>query len=243
MLFKTKGIVLRSIRYGESSLILTILTEQFGVQSYMVNGVRSARKKAGKANILQPSYILDLVVYHRPNKNLQRISSFKLDYIYKNLYSNIVKNSIAIYISELLYRSLSEPEPNAELFSFTKTLLEWMDRQPNKKISNLPIYFTLKTAEILGFGIGGHYTSTTPFLDLQEGEFVPVNSNVYTLGEKQARLTNEFLSIRDWEQLSQIRLGPKMRSELLDCSLSFLKLHISNFRDLRSPEILRSVLR
>ena len=77
-LHKTKGIVLRVVKYGETSLVVTIFTELFGVQSYIVSGVRTSTKKGtGKANLFQPTAILDLVVYHNELKHLNRIKEFK----------------------------------------------------------------------------------------------------------------------------------------------------------------------
>ena len=52
MTHKTKGIVLRTVKYGETSLVAIILTELFGVQTYMVNGVRTSKKTSAKANLL-----------------------------------------------------------------------------------------------------------------------------------------------------------------------------------------------
>ena len=74
MVHNTKGIVLRVVKYGETSVIVTIYTELFGIQSYIVNGVRTTSKKgASKASLFQPAAILDLIVYHNELKNLQRI--------------------------------------------------------------------------------------------------------------------------------------------------------------------------
>ena len=71
---KTKGIVLRTVKYGETSVIVAVFTEKFGVQSYLVNGVRiSTKKGSGKANLFQPSAILEMVVYHNELKQLQRL--------------------------------------------------------------------------------------------------------------------------------------------------------------------------
>src|ERR1044071_7664870 len=96
-LHKTKGIVLRSVKYGESSLIITIFTELFGVQSYLVNGVRASTKKgSGKANLFQPAAILDLIVYHNELRNLQRIREFKWDHLYQHIFSDIRKNAVAV---------------------------------------------------------------------------------------------------------------------------------------------------
>ena len=74
---KTKGVVLKTVRYGETSIIAGIFTELFGLQSYLINGVRVTSKKgSGKANMLQPGAILDMVVYHNELKNLQRVKEF-----------------------------------------------------------------------------------------------------------------------------------------------------------------------
>jgi hypothetical protein len=114
---KTKGIVLRTVKYGETSLIVLILTEKFGIQSYLVNGVRiSTKKGSGKATLFQPSAILDLVVYHSELKQLQRLKEFKWNYLYQNIFSDIKKNAVALFMIELLTRCLKQPEANEELF-------------------------------------------------------------------------------------------------------------------------------
>ena len=87
-LHKTKGIVLRTVKYGDTSLIVTIFTELFGLQSYIVSGVRTSTKKGtGKANLFQPTAILDLVVYHNELKHLNRIKEFKWHYLYQHIFS------------------------------------------------------------------------------------------------------------------------------------------------------------
>ena len=89
-LHKTKGIVLRSVKYGETSLVVTLLTELFGVQSYIVNGVRvSTKKGTGKAVLFQPAAMLDLVVYHNELKHLNRIKEFKWAHLYKNIFNDV----------------------------------------------------------------------------------------------------------------------------------------------------------
>src|SRR5689334_1330858 len=98
-LHKTKGIVIRVVKYGDTSLIVTIYTELFGVQSYLVNGVRTSTKKGpGKANLFQPASILDLVVYHNELKNLNRIKEFKWSFIYQHLFFDVIKNSVALFM-------------------------------------------------------------------------------------------------------------------------------------------------
>src|SRR5580658_5066580 len=106
-LHKTKGIVLKIVKYGETSLITTVYTELFGIQSYLVNGVRSSsRKGPGKANLFKPAAILDLLVYHNDLKNLQRIREFTWAILYKNVFSDILQNAVALFMVELLQKCL-----------------------------------------------------------------------------------------------------------------------------------------
>src|SRR5215467_13355231 len=120
-LHKTKGIVLRTVKYGETSLIVSILTELFGVQSYLVNGVRASSKKgSGKANLFQPAGILDLIVYHNELRNLQRMKEFRWSYLYQHIFSDIRKNAVALFMVELLSKCLKQPEENEELFQFAE---------------------------------------------------------------------------------------------------------------------------
>src|SRR5690349_5064937 len=122
-LHKTKGIVLRTVKYGETSIIVSIFTELFGLQSYLVNGVRTATKKGtGKAGLFQPTAILELVVYHNELKQLNRIKEFKWNYIYRQILSDVPKNAVALFMIELLTKCLKQPEPNPDLFHFTEDI-------------------------------------------------------------------------------------------------------------------------
>ena len=105
--FHTKGIVLRTIKYGETSVITLMFTELFGTQSYLVNGVRmSSKKSPGKAGMFQPPAILDMVVYHNELKQLQRIKEFRWAFIYQQILSDVRKNAVALFMVELLTKCL-----------------------------------------------------------------------------------------------------------------------------------------
>ena len=143
-LLKTKGIVLRAVKYGETSMVVSIFTELFGLQSYLVNGVRTATKKgSGKANLFQPAAILDLVVYHHESKQLNRIKEFKWGYLYQHVFSDVPKNAVALFMTELLGKCLKQPECNPELFEFTEDVFEHLDRSSGTVMANLPLFFAL----------------------------------------------------------------------------------------------------
>src|SRR6187200_113375 len=101
MLHKTRGVVFRFTKYGESSIIVNIFTEMFGLQSYIVNGVRSRTVKSRIA-LYQPLTLLDLVVYHRENANINRIKEVKCLYPYQSIPTDIKKSALAIFIMEVI---------------------------------------------------------------------------------------------------------------------------------------------
>src|SRR5689334_24048619 len=143
----SRGIVLRTVKYGETSVIVSIFTELFGIQSYLVNGVRASTKQgSGKANLFQPSAILDLIVYHNDLKNLQRIKEFKWHYLCKKIFSDIRKNAVALFMVELLTKCLKQPEANPDLFQFTEDAIIRLDESNDIVTANFPLFFAIQTA-------------------------------------------------------------------------------------------------
>src|SRR6188508_830269 len=150
-LHKTKGIVLRTVKYGETSLIVTMFTELFGLQAYLVNGVRTSTKKgSGKANLFQPTAILDLVVYHNELKHLNRIKEFKWSFLYQHILSDVKKNAVALFMVELLTKCLKQPEANPDLFHFAEDCFMHLDESNESAAANFPLFFALHLAVFFG---------------------------------------------------------------------------------------------
>src|SRR5919112_908471 len=144
MLHKTKGIVLKTVKYGETSLVVSIYTELFGIQTYIVNGVRTASKKGmGRANLFQPSSQLELVIYYNEFKNLQRLKEFKWSYLYESVFFDIGKNAVALFMIELLQKTIKEPETNAELFYFIEDAFMHLDKASATTVANYALFFAI----------------------------------------------------------------------------------------------------
>ncbi|MEI9958629.1 MAG: DNA repair protein RecO C-terminal domain-containing protein [Ferruginibacter sp.] len=109
----------------------------------MVNGVRSTKKSSAKANYFQPAAILDLVVYHSENKSMQRIKEFSWAVLFDNVLTDVIKNSIASYMVELLQKCLKQPETNTDLFNFCEEALLELDKSSKKVAANFPLIFLL----------------------------------------------------------------------------------------------------
>ena len=242
--FTTKGIVLRTVKYGETSLIVTILTESFGVQSYIINGVRTATGKgSGKANLFQPAALLDLIVYHNELRNLQRIKEFKWAYLYQHIFFDVVKNSIALFMIELLHKSLKQPEVNENLFHFVEDAFIHLDKASAGVVANFPLYFSLHLMHLHGFRFTDTYSTNNTFLDLQEGLFQkePPQHPYFLEGEKSF-VTALLLRTMQPQELEQIRLNKEVRRELLQAYQTFFMLHISDFGVMKTLPVLKEVL-
>ncbi|MFL5772605.1 MAG: DNA repair protein RecO, partial [Flavisolibacter sp.] len=147
MISKTKGIVLRTVKYGETSVVVTMFTELYGLQSYLVNGVRTTGKHGNtKAALFQPAAILELEAYHNELKNLQRLKEYRWAYLYQNILSDVTKNAVAMFMIELLTKCLKQPEGNNELFYFVEDALHHLDTATEKVTANFPLFFALHVA-------------------------------------------------------------------------------------------------
>jgi DNA repair protein RecO (recombination protein O) len=244
MVHTTKGIVLRTVKYGDTSIITTVYTELFGIQSYIVKGVRqSSKKSGGKAGFFQPSAMLDMEVYHNELKHLQFIKEYRWSYLYENVLFDVVKNTVAMYVIELLQHSLKQPEANPELFHLIEDTLQQLDRGNDTLTANLPLYFTLHLAAELGFQMQGKYSRQTPILDLREGMFVTERpSHPYYLEDTQAEITSRLLAIQFYNDLENIHLNRTIRRELIQAYQTYLALHIADFGEMKSLAILQEIL-
>lgn len=243
-LHKTKGLVLRAVKYGDTSLIVTIFTELFGIQSYLVNGVRSSSKKGtGKANLFQPASFLDMVVYHNELKQLNRIREFRWAIIYQQIFSDVPKNAVALFMIEMLTKCLKQPEPNPELFEFLEDIFMKLDDSSGQVNANLPLYFVIHLSHFFGFRIDDNYSDQRPYLDLMEGSFVhEVPQHPYFIEGKQAATVAEFLKVMQLDELADIRLHGDFRRHLLQVFEKYYALHITDFGSLKSLPVVIEVL-
>jgi DNA repair protein RecO (recombination protein O) len=149
MLKKTTGIVLSSIRYKESSIIVKIFTRDLGLKSYLVNGVRSQAKNS-KIALYQPLTILELVVYDKENSGLQRISEARLHRANQLIPFDFTRTGLALFMTEVISRSIYENYQNESLFDFLSESISLLDNQ-NIALSQFPLVFLIEKAKFLGF--------------------------------------------------------------------------------------------
>jgi DNA repair protein RecO (recombination protein O) len=243
MTHKTKGIILRTLKYGETSVITTAYTERFGIQSYIVKGVRQQSKKSsGKGIFFQPAAMLDMVVYHNEFKNLNYIKEYQWGYLYEHVLFDVVKNTVAMYIVEMMHRSLKQPEANPSMFYLVEDTLKQLDKGGATLTGNLPLYFTLHLCGELGFRIQGEFTSQTPILDLKEGQFISeLPFHPHFIEGTLAETTSDILAINFYNDLENININRGLKQDLLQAYQSYIALHIQDFGEIKSLAVLQAL--
>ncbi|EMR03617.1 DNA repair protein RecO [Cesiribacter andamanensis] len=228
MLQKTKGIVLSYIRYRETSIIVKIYTEVLGLQSYIVNGVRSsgnAKSGGGRMGLYQPLTLLELVVYHQERANLHRIREIKCPEPFVYLPMDFQKTGIVLFLTELLSKSLKSEEPNPVLYQFLHHSIHVLDGQ-QEGVQNFHLQFLLKLSRYLGFA--------TPTADDFLEEVSP-----YISADAIDREAVERLLLEPYG--APIPLNGERRRHVLQMILQFYRLHVADFGDLKSLPVLQEM--
>jgi len=220
MLHKTRGVVFRFTRYGESSIIVNIFTAQFGLQGYIVKGVRSKASR-GKIALFQPLSLLDLVVYHRENANLMHIREAKCIHLYQYVSTDVHKTTIALFITEILNRAVKEQSHAADLCEFLISSLIELDQ--SNKVENFHLVFLVQLSKWLGF----QPQSTDEVLEGRQLDD----------GEERA-----LLEVLKADFSTPLQITNEQRRTLLDVLVFFYARHIDGFGHLKSVSVLREIL-
>jgi DNA repair protein RecO (recombination protein O) len=233
----TKGIVLTSIKYGDTSLIVRIFTFSDGIKSYLLRGVLASKKGKLKSAYFQPLLQLDLIASHKNKGTLESIIEAKVSYHYQSLHTDIAKNSLTFFLAEMLGNSIHEEESNESLFNFIEAALQWLD--VNNEFANFHLYFLLSLTKYFGF-----YPDTNNmdflYFDLVEGEFVKSPSLNPILEGESLKHFKSFLGI-NFDAIQSIRLNKKNRQELLKNLVLYFELHLQGFRKPKSLAVLNEV--
>jgi len=238
MLEKTRGIVLHTVKYGEHSLIITLFTEKFGRQSYIVNAARSSRSK-NRAGLLQPLFIVEAEVYQKKSREIQRIKEIRIVSPFTSIPFDVVKATQAILISEMLYKTIIEEEHNPSLFDFIESSLIYFDMMERGK-SDFHIWFLARLTWYLGI-VPDTVSQAEGWLDMKKGAIVvnePPHPVYMTPGitASFSQLIN--MNIQDLQSFSISRAE---RNSLLARILEYYQLHFGPAISPKSSAILKEV--
>ena len=239
MITKTRGIVLRSVRFGESSLIVDVLTKSSGRVSFMVHIPKTSKGKI-KKQYFQPMTLLDFEYDFRQRSNLQRIKDVRVSLPYSSIPIDPAKSCISLFLSEFIYYATRNEQENPTLFTYISTSLEWLDNA-YEDFANFHLVFMMRLGKFLGFH---------PFLeDFTPGCFFDLRNGCFTLSMP---LHADFLNAADaghlynlmrmnFETMKLFKLSHDDRNRITEIVLRYYKLHLPNMPELQSFDISREV--
>lgn len=239
MLIKTSGIVFKTKKYGESSLIVDIYTEEKGLRSYIIGGVRKARPAVG-ASLLQVLSLVDIVAYHREDRTLTRLKEVRPFYTYQSVPYDIRKSAVGMFIVEVARKVIRGHEAQPDLFAYLRDTLLLLDE--SDKYTNLHLHFMVGLSAYLGFLPGEHFDKTYQYFDLQAGTFCPAEpAHEHYLTPEEAEILHALLA-SPMEDAGKIQMSLPLRRKMLNRLITYFRLHIEDFPTIHSHQILEEVL-
>lgn len=237
MLQKSRGIVFRSTDYGETSLIVKIYTELFGVQSYIINSVRKRHARL-HANIFQPMTPVHLVVYQKGRPGIHRIADVRPHPPLLNIPFDVQKSSMIFFLDEVLFKSIHEEESNPAMFDFIYDSICRLDK-PGPAGNEFHLLFLLKLSRFLGFAPSRNFSKERNIFNLKEGVFqnsIPDHPHFIS-----GTLAVYFSEMLDAEYDSVRDISSTNRRLLIEAIVEYYQLHVDGFGNIRSHKVLEQV--
>ena len=237
-LITTKAIVLSTLKYSESSLIVKCFTEKLGVKTYLIRGVLKNRKGNLKAAYFQPLTQLILEASHKPKSNLHSIKEVHISNAYKSIHTDIVKQSIVLFLSEILSSSIQEEEENNVLYEYIETAFLWLDT--HDKIANFHLLFLMNLTRFLGFYPDLLSQNSASSFNLFEGSFTNAFTDKNCIVNSNLILFKTLLGT-NFDDIENVLFNKQERQALLQIVIRYFELHLDGFKKPKSLTILETV--
>lgn len=239
MLEKTKGIVVKVTKFSESSLVVKVFTEVFGMRTYMIRGVRK-KKSRTPMNLFQPLSILDMVVYEKDGRDIQMVKEVKAEYIYSTIPYEMSKTSMVVFLNEVIYKAIGEEETNEGMYQFIEQSLLFLD-ETEEKYFNFHLWFLAHFSRFLGFEASNNYSMHHTIFDMQEGRYTSLKlPEIISIHPPLSHIFNELhqSSIFGLE----LKLNRMQRQQILEKLHQYYQFHLPNFSELKSLQVLTEVM-
>lgn len=240
MLKKVEAIIIKAIKYSETSIICDAYTDELGLRTYIINGVRKKNSRVSPG-LLQPMALVEMVVYHHEDKDVNRIKEIKPSYVYQRIPFEVPYGAVGLFMTEVVQKTLREPEPQPLLFEFLKQCYVELDQTP-QKIANYPLWFLAHYATYLGLTPSIEQLTEESVFDYSVGRILAEapSGHHYYFSTHNTHLLAAFLELKVAAS-AQLELSKEDRKSLQQDLLHYYQYHLDNFGPLNSVAILQSV--
>ena len=239
MLTKTQAIVLHSLKYGETRLIVDMFTRSQGRQSFIVSIPKSVKGKI-KKQLFQPLTLLEIESDLRPKLQLQKLSDVRLASPFSSIPFDPNKLSISLFIAEFLYYALRSEQHNEPLFDYIVNSIQWLDAQTDR-FANFHLVFLMRLSRFLGFYPNLDHYQTGDYFDLRESVFLSTPPVHRDFLHPQEAEKIQLMMRMDFPTMHLFRMSHQERNRLLEVSLIYYRLHLPDFPELKSVSVLQEL--
>jgi DNA repair protein RecO (recombination protein O) len=239
MIISSEGIVLRTVKYSDSSVISKIYTREKGMLSFLIMGVYS-KKATVKPSMLQPLQPLEIHFYYHHNKNLFKVKELRPSVILNNLHFELSRSSVAIFMAEVINKSIQEEETHPALYDFLMKCILMTDSL-DLSLANFPLFFMLEYSKVLGFYPHNDYSSINNCFALHQGMFTDVcdNENYFILPPA----SEYFAKMLDtsFDHFDSLLIPKPVRQLLLKKLIDYYQVHLHGFKNINSLQVLNDI--
>jgi len=241
MILSTKGIVLHSMDYSETSIIARVYTQQLGLQSYIVKGVRKKGARI-KRNLFAPLSIIHLTANHKEGEGLRVMRDASCSHHINSIATDMAKTAVSIFISELLTRAIPSQMADPNLYQFIEDAVLSLEGS-NESIAGFPLGFTISLTQFMGFDPHNNFSTENHYFDMVGGNFChQPPEHPYYFSSPLSNIFSEILTAID-AGIICIRTDYAIRNELLKRMLEYFRIHIPTFGEIKSVKVLSDVLK
>jgi DNA repair protein RecO (recombination protein O) len=239
MIEKLKGVVLHTTPYGDGKLIVDAFTEQRGRTSLLAKRPRSRKAGAGPGTFM-PLALLEMEAEVRPTRSLLEIKEARWGYPFRSLPFHPVKCALGLFLAEFLRHALREGDDSEALYAYLEAAIQWLDRA-ERPVANFHLVFLMKLTRFLGLLPNTEEFVRGCWFDLRAAQFValkPLHPDALSPdeAEKMAQLVR-----LNFETMHLFAMNRTERGRCLEVILLYYRLHVPEFGELKSVEVLKEL--
>lgn len=260
MLEKVQGIVLRTVKIGDTKLIVDAFTLSYGRQSF-VTTISHSKQSRSQMAFWTPLSLLEFQADIRPASNsLPKPKDVRFYYNYKDVPFNPLKSTISLFLAEFISLSLRDESTNVPLYRFLETSLLYLDNiTDSSSLANFHLIFLLRLSRFIGIlpnidehpfqsvnatsgsSMSNNGCSQQPLFDLLSSTYTDsFPPHKYYLMPEEASLLPLLFRL-NYSTMHLLRLTRAQRARFLEVVIMYYRLHVPGFSELKSLSVLHEV--
>ena len=237
MVTSTSAIVLSKIRYKDNDIIVKLFTKEYGAISFIVKGGQNSKKNKIKYVYFQELTILEIQFNYNLKRDLQYIKDIEIKHNYTSSHTDLVKVSVIMFLSEVLSNVITHQKRDIQLYNYIEESLIWYDI--NKSNTYFHMIFLIELTRYLGF-YPDMLSNNFKYFNLEGGSYEKSKTSEYSITGDSLNLFNQILGIK-FDSNPLPTLNSKDKMEIINIILTYYKLHINNFKPIKSLEIVKNI--